>query len=228
MEEKKMHNLENIIIADIKSGKVKLRSRYLFLSDKLGLGSAVVLTVLLAALAFTVVLFYFVSADSRNYLEFGNSGIWAFLESFPFQPVITLILLIFLAGRLLSLTGRAYAYSFGKLSIIVLVIIFFSGSIFAFANLGENGRGIAGQVVAVRENILIVRSPRSDIMVNTSNVNWRRDLRQPELGVFIIAVGQWQGVEFFASHIKLARPKDLRVLRPHIRRSIPEFVPKVK
>ena len=168
------------------------------------------------------------------------------LESFPFQPVITLILLIFLAGRLLSLTGRAYAYSFGKLSIIVLVIIFFSGSIFAFANLGEkisskrymksfmhfrlgeHGRGIAGQVVAVRENILIVRSPRSDIMVNTSNVNWRRDLRQPELGVFIIAVGQWQGVEFFASHIKLARPKDLRVLRPHIRRSIPEFVPKVK
>lgn len=245
MEEHKNINLENKIMADIKSGKIKLRSRYLFLSEKLGLGSVVILTVLLAALAFTLLLFYLVSADSLNYLEFGNSGIWAFLESFPFPLVITLILLIFLAGRLLALTGRAYAYSFGKLAVILLGIILLIGSGLALTNLaekiagqrfvrpfmihrlGQHDRGIAGQVIAVGKNILVVRNPHSDLRVNTSGVNWRHET-QPELGNFIIAIGKWHEKEFFASHIKLARPKDLRLLRPHIRMPINGQIQKMK
>ena len=72
MEEQNSHNLENKIMSEIASGKVKLRSRYLFFSEKLGLRSVAILTILLAVLAFTVILFYLVSADSLNYLEFGG------------------------------------------------------------------------------------------------------------------------------------------------------------
>lgn len=240
MEEANSHNLENKIMSDITSGKVKLRSRYLFLSEKLGLGSAVALTVLLAVLAFTVILFYLVSADSLTYLEFGNPGIWAFLESFPFPLVITLILLIFLAGRLVALTGRGYKYSFGKLAVVLLFGILSVGSVLAMTTLaekiasqrfvkpfihhkmGEHARGVAGQVIAIGENALIIRTPRSNVQVSTEEVRWKE---RPQLETFIVAIGQWQGREFIATHVKLARPEDLRFLRPHVRVPTGEPIP---
>ena len=99
--EETTHNLEQTIMSEITSGQLTMRSRFVILAQKFGMGSAVILTVLVAALVFTVILFYLVSADSLTYLEFGNPGIWAFLESFPFPLVITLILLIFLYFGLL-------------------------------------------------------------------------------------------------------------------------------
>ena len=48
-------DLENKIMSKIKSGKIKLRSRYVFAAQKLGLGGALVLTILLAILFFSLV-----------------------------------------------------------------------------------------------------------------------------------------------------------------------------
>lgn len=242
MEHTNLPNLEDKVMAEITSGKVKLRSRYLFLSEKLGLGSAVALTILLAVLALAVVLFYLVSADSLAYLEFGNPGVWAFLESFPFPLVITLVLLIFLAGRLVALTGRGYAYSFGKLAIVLLVAIIILGSALALTGvaeklanqkfikplihlqMGQHGRGVAGKIIAVGEKAIIIRTPRSSVQVNTEQVSHRRQ-EQFELETFIIAIGQWQGKEFVATQVKIANPEDLRFLRPHMRIPMGEPLP---
>lgn len=228
------HNLENKIMSEITSGKVKIRSRFVVLTEKFGLGSAVILTLLLAALTFTVILFYLVSADSLAYLEFGNPGVWAFLESFPFPLVITMILLIFLAGRLLVMTGRVYKYSYGVVAVALLLVIFVTGLGLAATNvaekisdrqmlapfmhprLGEHGRGVAGKVIMIGENIIVIRTPRSSVPVNTEELHWRTE-DQPQLGVFILAVGKWQGPEFVATQIKMVKPEELRFLRPHIR-----------
>lgn len=234
MKAENSHNLESKIMSEITSGKVKLRSRYLFLSEKFGLRSAVVLTVLLAVLAFALILFYLVSADSLTYLRFGNPGIWAFLESFPFLLIITLLLLIFLAGRLVALIGGGYKYSFGKLVLILLTGILLIGSVLAMTEvtekvanqnfvrplihmrMGEHRRGVAGKIIAIGEKAIIIRTPRSNVKVNTQEVLTRRHERF-ELETFIIAIGGWQGKEFVASQIKLVNPEDLRFLRPHMR-----------
>lgn len=233
--EETTHNLEQTIMSEITSGQLTMRSRFVILAQKFGMGSAVILTVLVAALVFTVILFYLVSADSLTYLEFGNPGIWAFLESFPFPLVITLILLIFLAGRLLAATGRVYRYSYGVVALVLLSVILVSGFGLAATNvaehianqrvfkpmmhpqLGQHARGVAGKVILINEKIIIVRTPRSAVPVNTTEIRWRAQQVQPEVGMFIVAVGQWQGSEFMASQIKIMRPEDLRLLRPHIK-----------
>ena len=234
MEANSNHNLENKIMSEITSGNVKIRSRFLVLTEKFGLGSALILTALLAALTFTIILFYLVSADSLTYLEFGNPGVWAFLESFPFPLVITMILLIFLAGRLLAMTGRVYKYSYGVVALALLLVILVTGLGLAATNvaakisdrqmfapfmhpkLGQHGSGVAGKVIMLGENFIVVRTPRSAVPVNTQRMQWHAE-QQPELGMFIIAVGKWQGPEFVASQIKIVRPEELRFLRPHIK-----------
>ena len=68
----------------------------------------------------------------------------------------------------------------------------------------------------IGENFIIVRTPRSAVPVNTKEMHWRAE-QQPALGMFIIAVGKWQGPEFVASQVKIVKPEELRFLRPHIR-----------
>ena len=46
-------NLEDKVMSEIKSGRVKLRSKYIFLAEKLGVGSVLVFTILLAVLFLT-------------------------------------------------------------------------------------------------------------------------------------------------------------------------------
>ena len=105
MEPNKNHNLEDKVMESIKGGNVKLRSRYLFLAEKLGLGSALVLTILLAVLFFSLVLFYLQATDNLWYLSFGSRGIYAFLESFPYFLVVALVILILLSDWILKKSG---------------------------------------------------------------------------------------------------------------------------
>ena len=51
-----MENLKKKIMGEIESGRVTVRSRYLFMAEKLGLGSAMVLTVVLGSLFVALVL----------------------------------------------------------------------------------------------------------------------------------------------------------------------------
>ncbi len=225
------HNLESKVMSDITTGRVKMRSRYLFAAEKFGLGSAVILTILLAVLTCTVVLFYFVSADSLTYLQFGNPGLLAFLESFPFPLVITLILLIFIAGRLLALTGRVYKYSYGIVALALLLLVFGTGfglaatdvaekistrpilAPFVHPKLGEHSRGVAGRVILISENVVVVQTPRSEISVDTFRAAWQPEDERPEPGMFVVAIGKWHGDSFVANHIKIVPPEELRLLR---------------
>ena len=104
MEEKKTESLEKKVMEKIKTGKVSLRSKYIFLAEKLGFSSVLIFSVLLSILFLSLVLFYFKSTDNLIYLSFGSRGLFAFLESFPIWLVIIFTALIFLAGWLLTKT----------------------------------------------------------------------------------------------------------------------------
>jgi len=58
------NELEKNVMDKIKTGRVKLRSRYVFLAEKLGLGSALALSFMLAALFFSLFLSYLKASDN--------------------------------------------------------------------------------------------------------------------------------------------------------------------
>jgi preprotein translocase subunit SecG len=101
-------DLEKNIMDKIKTGQVKLKSKYVFLAEKLGLGTAFTLSTVLSILLFNLTLFYMKETDNLQYLSFGKRGILAFLESFPYMLVVSFIILILLAGYLISKSEAGY------------------------------------------------------------------------------------------------------------------------
>src|SRR3989338_8494632 len=105
--------MEEKVMKEINQGSVKLRSRYLFLADKLSMGSVLALTVLLAILFCSLALLYLKSSDNLGYLSFGNRGVLAFLESFPYFLMAMIIVLMFFAGFLIKKSDISYKNPFG-------------------------------------------------------------------------------------------------------------------
>jgi hypothetical protein len=225
--------LENSIMGKIKSGQVKLKSKYVFLAEKLGLGTAFTLSVLLSILFFNLILFYLKETDNLKYLSFGKFGIFAFLESFPYLLVIVFIILIVLSGYLLTRSDVSYKKPFGCLAIGMIAIIMVLGGVLTYTNLGQNferearrgnesvrvffkpliddrNNGVAGVVFEQGEDYLILQTPQGLRRVDTKDVsNIKKDQ-------FVIAVGSGDKSSFKATRIKVANKEDM----PSVRRGI--------
>jgi hypothetical protein len=228
--------LENSIMGKIKSGQVKLKSKYVFLAEKLGLGTAFALSVLLSVLFFNLIFFYLKETDNLKYLSFGKFGIFAFLESFPYLLVIVFIILIVLSGYLLARSDVSYKKPFGHLSIGMVALIMIFGGILTYTNLGQSferearrgnesvkmffrpltdvhNNGVAGIIFESGEDYLIVQTPQGLRRIETSDVN---DMPKAIKGQFIISVGSGGEFNFTANKIKVMNKEDM----PSINRGI--------
>ena len=74
----------------------------------MGLGSALLLSALIAVFFINLVLFYAKSTDNLEYLSFGFQGALAFLESFPYLWMLLGILFIFIACYLIKKYDISY------------------------------------------------------------------------------------------------------------------------
>lgn len=251
MSDNKPQSIEDKIMADIESGKVKLRSKYIFLAEKFGLSSVVVLSILLAILFCNLALFYLRSTDNLVYLSFGKRGIYAFLESFPYLLVIGLIISIFAAGALIKKSGWFYKkpYTYTALSLLGGVIMIGAAlsytrvaefietqcyynnmvtpvvSVFLHRNLGERSTGISGRVIEAKPDSLRLQTPRE---IRTVIFAFPPVVRfQP--GVFVVAVGEWEGGAFRAYQIRIIDEEELPVIQRNINmrfgelRSVPHY-----
>jgi hypothetical protein len=221
--------LENTIMGKIKSGQVKLKSRYIFLAEKLGLGTAFALSALLAVLFFNLILFYLKETDNLKYLSFGKFGIFAFLESFPYLLVVAFIVLIVLSGYLITKSDVSYKKPFGQLAVGLVVCIMVLGMVLTYTGLARNiegqartgnepvnmffkpltdvrSRGIAGTVFEVGEDYLILQTPNGLQNVDLKDA---KDTPEIEKGEFVIAVGNRKGLDFVAERIKIANKEDM-------------------
>lgn len=228
--------LENSIMGKIKSGQVKLKSKYIFLAEKLGLGTAFALSVLLSILFFNLIFFYLKETDNLKYLSFGKFGIFAFLESFPYLLVVVFILLIILSGYLLTRSDVSYKKPFGYLAVGMVVLIMIFGGFLTYTNLGQNmekqarmgnepvrtffkpltdvrNNGIAGIVFEEGDGYLIIQTPQGLRRIETKNVE---NIPEIEKGQFIITVGNGGEFNFTATKIKIANKEDM----PAINRGI--------
>lgn len=221
--------LENSIMGKIKSGQVKLKSKYIFLAEKLGLGTAFALSVLLSILFFNLIFFYLKETDNLKYLSFGKFGIFAFLESFPYLLVIAFIILIVLSGYLLTKSDVSYKKPFGYLAVGMVALIMVFGGILTYADLGQrfegearrgnesvrvffqplteiHNNGIAGVVSEKGADYLIVETPQGLRRIETNDVQDIPDIQKDQ---FIIAVGNGDEFNFKVVKIRVANKEDM-------------------
>lgn len=221
--------LENSIMGKIKTGQVKIRSKYVFIAEKLGLGTAFALSVLLSVLLFNLILFYLKETDNLKYLSFGKFGIFAFLESFPYLLVVAFIILIVLSGYLITKSDVSYKKPFGYLAIGLVVSIMIFGGILTYTNLARElesraqegmnparmllspmmdmrNSGVAGVVFETGDDYLILQTPQG---LRNVDLKGMEQIPEIEKGQYVIAVGKKSGFDFKAEQIKTVDRKEL-------------------
>lgn len=220
--------LENSIMKKIKSGQVRLKSKYIFWAEKLGLGTAFALSVILATLFFNLILFYLKETDNLKYLSFGRFGVFAFLESFPYLLVIVFILLVILSGYLLTRSDVSYKKPFGYLAIGMVATIMIFGGILTYTNLGQRlesqarrgnepvgmffkpltdsrDNGVSGIVFEEGVDYLIIQTPQGLRRIETADI----DVSGIKKGQFVIAVGKGEDFNFKARKVKVVDREDM-------------------
>lgn len=243
-------NVEDKIMAEIKSGRVRPRSKYVFLAEKLGLGSAFALSVLLAVLVLNLVLFYLKASDNLGYLTFGSRGWLAFLESFPYLPVTFLIVLVFVAGFIMKKSAIWYQKPFGRLAVGLVVAILALGVILTFTNIAERieneafgrrpagalfrpffgpglkerGWGMTGRAVEIGEDVVRLQTPRGTETIDLTKLEM--PLPQPlRAGMFVMAVGERTKDGFQARVIRIVDESDFKMIERGVHRRFGSFVP---
>lgn len=225
-------DIQQKVMADIQSGRVKLRSRFVFAAEKLGLGSAVVLSVFVAVLVCTLALFYLTASDALAYLNFGHSGWAAFFDSFPYTLVMVLIGVILLAGYLLKKTDLVYKYSYAYVALGLLLVVVIGGAALAATNVAETlesqrfirpliirtletrDHGVVGRVMQVAPMTMLVQTPQGDLIIHLEYAF--KPLPTLEPGLFIMAIGKLQPPEFWAERVRVISPDEARLLRRQI------------
>lgn len=237
--ENNQQQLEEKILAEIKSGQLKLRSKYVFLAEKLGLSSAFALSALLASLVFSLSLFYLKASDNLVYLSFGSRGLFAFLESFPYLLVAGLVIFVFLAGFILKKSGVAYQNHFAFLALGLLIVVCLLGVALSltdinrriqkrvmdrpmmmgvFRPMGDEGfRGLAGRVLEVGDDSMAIQTPCRKINLLPEGIPDFTVMKiQP--GNFIIAVGERHGNQFAAERIRIVNEREIPFMMEKVER----------
>ncbi|MCK4592570.1 hypothetical protein KAT63_04000 [Candidatus Parcubacteria bacterium] len=243
MENKNSKELENKIMSEIKSGKVRLRSKYLFLAEKLGLESAFVLSVALSILFFNLFLFYLKTTDNLEYLSFGASGIAAFLESFPYLLIISFIFFLFLAGYLMMKTDFSYKKPFKYFAVSLIAIIMTIGGVLAYTDMSEKieeqafsenlsgailkpflnrgmglrKNGLSGKIFEVSDDYIIMEIPSGLQKVDTRNLKSKEEL-ELDKDQFVVVIGERKGDIFIASQIKVVDENSMPMIKRGIYR----------
>jgi hypothetical protein len=222
--------LENKIMGKIESGKIKLKSKYIFWAEKLGLQTAFTFSIILSVVAFNLILFYLKETDNLKYLSFGKIGIFAFLESFPYLLVISFILLIVLSGYIITKSDASYKNSFSKMVVFMILLIIFFGGALTFTVIPKEiekysrdnsmkiflpiddirEKSVSGIIFEKYDNSLIIKTPQG-----LRRIIFEKDYKL-EKGQFIVSIGQRNNFDFFAHDIKIVRKEDL----PAIERGI--------
>lgn len=97
-------------MSQIKSGKLDMKSRWVYVAKKIGLGSGLALTMLVLAFSINIFLFYVQSNNLLPFLHEGSSTWQEILHSLPYDLI--LIILILLLG--LNFIIKKFDFSYKK------------------------------------------------------------------------------------------------------------------
>lgn len=240
--------IEKKIMTEIESGRVRLKSKYIFWAEKIGLRSAFVVTILSAILFFNLVLFYLKSSDNLAYLSFGNSGVFAFLESFPYLLVVAFIIFILLAGTIIVKSDFAYKSPFGFLALAIVAMVIVCGIVLTYTGVAEKIEqeafgsrpggflfkpflsrglearhgGIVGRIMEIGNSYIIIQTPRASekiILTNESSL----PIEPLSEGIFIVALGSRDDGDFTVSKLRIINPEEIQMIRRGVHRRFGQF-----
>ncbi len=225
-QERKVH-LEAKVMKKIKDGKINLRSRYIFLAKKLGLGGGLTLSLILAALFLNLAFFSMKTSGSLEFLSFGRIGILAFLESFPYHWILIGLVFFTIASAILSRYDLSYKKPFKVILSVLIILIFIAGIVLAISGLNEameekvaQGKipllrsfyrrreiwknGLVGTIMEIkRDGIVIETSEKKEVFIELTEDTLLPDGLDCKIGDRIRAVGEWSKENFQAHALRL-------------------------
>jgi hypothetical protein len=175
MEQEKKDIIKEKVMQEIKTGKIKMRSRFVFIAEKLGLESALAATIIFGAL-FVSILFYFLKKTGvLKFLSLGIPGFKIFLLTLPYDYValliISIILAIYFANRIELFCGKCthtdfFAVFFFSISLIL-------GIFFGVTGVGEYFKGWSKKDIP-KENAIhgkVKNFSEKEVLVEDENGN---------------------------------------------------------
>ncbi|MFA6097715.1 MAG: hypothetical protein WC788_08910 [Candidatus Paceibacterota bacterium] len=235
-----MVKFEETVMSKIRSGKVRLRSRYIFIAEKFGLESAFALSVILSVLFSNLFFFYLKSTDNLEYLSFGSEGFYAFLESFPYLLVVAFIVFMLIAGHLLTKVDLSYKKPFKYFALGLIAFVFVSSGVLAYTDISEKieeeafnespsslvikpflkqgvdirKTGVSGRIFEVSDGYFIVEMPSGFQKVDIGDVGSGEE--QFVNGQFVIIIGERKEDTFVARRIRIAGEDKMQMIRRRI------------
>lgn len=95
--DKEAVDIKSRVMADIKRKRIRMRSHFVFVAEKLGLEGALLLAVILGAV-FVSLLFYFIARIRlEKFLTLGFPGVKVFFATLPYDYIIFFVLAVALA-----------------------------------------------------------------------------------------------------------------------------------
>lgn len=115
----------------IKERGVKITKRWVFWAKKLGLGSGLVLTVVVLIFILNLILYWFQSRGLITYFNFGLPALTFILKKLPFAYFTVAIVLLLIINFIINKTNLIYKKYYHLLLIIIWLVII-GGGFFLF------------------------------------------------------------------------------------------------
>lgn len=205
----------------IQKKQVTMRSRTLFLAQSLGIKSVLVLLFLAALLFGNLMLYSLQASGALSMLGVGDSGVWAFLELFPYGWVVLAVIFFVLLSFLWKRFDIAYKQPFQRVLLALLLLVISGSILFAISGaneriteaveehevtvlkpffgrrpLSQGGRFHAqGSVLAIQEQHYLIAVGKRNVQVLFNERTVFPDGHAFEKGETLFAVGKWQSPE---------------------------------
>lgn len=130
-------NLSQQIMEQIHDKKVKMKSRWIFIAQKLGLESGLALAIILAVLLVNSIFYIMQRNGAFEFASFGLEGWRVILDNIPYDLIIALIILIITANYIYKKFDLSYhkpLYYFTLLSICLITLV---GTFLAYSGVNE-------------------------------------------------------------------------------------------
>jgi hypothetical protein len=223
-------NFNSKIQEQLEHDHVKMRSKWVFFAEKLGLESGLMLSILVGVLLLSFILYVMEKNGAFEFTEFGYKGLAVIFDNIPYDLVIITVLFFILANFILKQFDFSYKKPFYIFSCGVLIIISALGvtmmctgvdhSVFdSLANLGiiknlyadkiinapQGDKGVIGRVVGVGTDSLLVQTPQGKL-IQVEIVHQEPSVQyEVGQGQIIKMVGQQTGEVFQAQTIIIVK-----------------------
>ena len=125
---------------EIESGKLDMRSRWIYVAKKIGLESGLALAMLVLAFLFNL-FFYFVQANNLLPLLHEGGSTWQeILHSLPYDLIIIIIVLVFLLNYIIKKFDFSYKKPFSVIFSVFIGLIIWAAMMLFISNFNTTAR----------------------------------------------------------------------------------------